>query len=104
VWKVCSSNQPLSFSLAPRRVDVRSFIGFYFSRLHIPCPTPSIESTVSANAQAQEYIQMRLLGASLWVVILDNDRVQVLEAHGTSEIVAQTYNISRKKQEKCALI
>jgi hypothetical protein len=63
-----------------RRASGVTVRGSYLSRSRSPRPTPVVEDTVSADPQAHDCIQVRSLGAPLWVVVLDNDCA--LAAHG----------------------
>ena len=63
-----------------------------------------VVDTVDANSQAHDCIQVRSLGVAFWVVILYDDCVCWQPMGWTSEMVAQTYNISRQKQDEYALI
>jgi hypothetical protein len=64
-------------------------IGSQLSRLLSPGPTPIVNDADGTGAQAHDSVQVHSLGASLWVVMSDNDCA--LAVHGVDlRMVAPT--------------
>jgi acetyl-CoA acyltransferase 1 len=90
-----------------RNTNSRRFL-FDFFPIHSPRPTPLVVDAVSANPQAHDCIQVRsVCPSSLSKTLVGNDNDdsrRFWQPMGwTSEMVAQTYNISRQKQDEYAL-
>ncbi|KAI0002103.1 3-ketoacyl-CoA thiolase [Russula vinacea] len=87
VNRLCSSGlmaiRSIAHSIHAGEISLGVAVGVESMSLN-PRPTPVVQDTVSANSQAHDCIQVSMG----W----------------TSEMVAQTYNISRQKQDEYALI